>query len=500
MSFIKLSLFIKYIFTYLFDYNLVSYIFLHNSITIKAKEDLDFYKKISFRRIILSLLVLTIGFSQAYSQKIKILPLGDSITKGTMGDTPDSLRTGYRQPLWLLLHSENVSSDFVGSESFGYGAVPKFDPDDAGFGGYTAQQLLHLIMTGVDRNGSIVTPGPYLNYYHPNIILLHIGTNGLDTSTIVLDNLLNYIDKFEDTTNSLIWVILAKIINKVPYSLTTSIYNDNIERMALKRIKDGDHIKIVDMENNAGFIYKIDTVAPYINGDIYDGIHPNNRGYAKMASLFYDTLSVLLNDITPVELTDFSYTVSSDSVTLYWQTALELNNYGFVIERSSDGNIWENVGFVAGADNSYNFKQYEFIDTPSDPSSYLYRLRQIGNNGNSKYIAQVDIRMNPVASALNLNNDIPKEFRLEQNYPNPFNPTTVIKYSVPKTSFVDLKVYNALGQLVSALVNNIENPGIYEKVWNGSRYASGVYFYVLNVSVDKGSKNLRFTKKMVLVK
>ncbi|MGA9294721.1 MAG: SGNH/GDSL hydrolase family protein, partial [Ignavibacteriaceae bacterium] len=237
---------------------------------------MDFYPKHVCERIILSLIMLFAGYSQIYSQKVKILPLGDSITKGTMGDTPDSLRTGYRQPLWLLLNSENVSNDFIGSQSFGYGATPKFDPDDAGFGGYTTQQLLNLIKTGIGRNSHIITPGPYLNFYHPNVILLHIGTNDLDTSTIVLSSLLNYIDEFEDTTNSLIWVILAKIINEVPYSLTTSIYNENIERMALERIKDGAHIKLVDMEKDAGIVYKIDTVAPYINGDIYDGIHPNN--------------------------------------------------------------------------------------------------------------------------------------------------------------------------------------------------------------------------------
>ena len=451
-------------------------------------------------KFILSLIILSIGFSQAYSQKIKILPLGDSITKGSMGDIPDSLKTGFRQPLWLLLNSDNILCDFIGSQSYGYAATPKFDPDDAGFGGYTTRELLHLIMTGIDRNGYTITPGPYLNYYHPNIILLHIGTIGLDTSTIALDSLLNYIDEFEDTTNTSIWVILAKIINKVPYSDTTSIYNDNLKKMAEERIKNGDHIKLVDMEKDAGFVYKIDIVAPYNNGDIYDGVHPNSRGYAKMASLFYDTLSVLLNDILPVELTHFSYTVSADSVTLYWQTALELNNYGFVIERSSNNNIWENIGFVQGADNSYSIKQYEFTDIPSQPDYYLYRLRQIGNNGDSKYIGQVDVRMNKITSALSMDNGVPKEFKLGQNYPNPFNPTTVIKYNVPKISNVEIKVYNAVGQLVSTLVNNIEEPGIYEKVWDGNGYASGVYFYVMTVSTANGSSLLHFTKKMILVK
>ena len=460
---------------------------------------MDLYKKYVCEKFILLFIILSIGFTQTYSQKIRILPLGDSITRG-QSPQPDSLFTGYRQPLWLLLQSDGYPVDFIGSETAGYAVYPKYDYNNAGFGGYTKKQILNLVKTGYDAHGNVVTPGPYLNFYPANIILLHIGTNQVDTSTADVVDLLDYIDHYEDSTNTVIWVILAKIINRVPYSLTTAVYNENLERMADERIQNGDHIKLVDMENDAGLVYKIDTVAPYIDGDMHDYLHPNNRGYAKMASLFYDTLSVLLDDIVPVELTNFSFAVSKDSVTLYWQTALELNNYGFVIERSSNNNIWENIGFVAGSDNSYSIKQYNFTDTPSEPNSYLYRLRQIGNNGNSKYLAEVDVRMNPVASATNLNNDLPKEFRLEQNYPNPFNPTTVIKYSVAKTSMVDLRVYNALGQLVSTLVNNIEAPGNYERVWNASGYASGVYFCVMNITSDNNTDVLHFTKKMILVK
>ncbi len=467
-----------------------------------VKEDLDFYKKNVCEKVVLLLVILTIGFSQIYSQKLRILPLGDSITKGSMGELPDSLRKGYRQPLWLLLNSDNYQTDFVGSESFGYGVIPKFDPDNAGFGGYSTNQILHLIKTGYDRDGNAVTPGPYLNYYPADIILLHVGTNGLDTSITDLENLLNYINDFEDTTNTVIWVILAKIINEVPYSLTTTIYNSNIETMAEERIKNGDRIKLVDMEKDAGLVYQIDTVAPYINGDIYDGIHPNERGYAKIASLFYDTLKVLLNKIIPVELLSFSSTIKNDSVMLHWQTGLELNNYGFVVERSSDNNIWENVGFVEGADNSYYINQYQYLDIPlhSSANSYLYRLRQIENNGNSKYIAQINVRVKTTTSVQNLDSKKPTEFALEQNYPNPFNPSTTIRYSIPEESKVNIEVFNSLGQQVSTLVDNIQYPGEYEKIWDGSKYASGVYFYILNVSPLKRTNQLRFSKKMILIK
>jgi lysophospholipase L1-like esterase len=464
--------------------------------------ELNFYqRRISAEFIFILIAVFLLNYSQIYSQKVRIMPLGDSITNGE-SPQPDSLFTGYRQPLWLLLQLNNYPVDFVGNDSAGYAAQPEYDFNNAGYGGYSIKQISHLIKTGLDRDENVITPGPYLNYYPADVILLHIGTNDVDTTIADLEDLLNYFDNYQDTTNSIIWVILAKIINEVPYSLTTTIYNNNIEKMAEDRIKKGDHLKIVDMENDAGLIYQIDTVAPYNNGDMYDHLHPNNRGYAKMASLFYDSLNILLSKIVPVELTSFASSAVGDSVKLYWQTALELNNYGFAIERSDANNIWENVGFVQGADNSHNINDYQFTDIPYQTSShtYIYRLRQIENNGNSKYIAQLDVKVNSTTSVQNKNSNLPKVFALEQNYPNPFNPATIIKYSLPVESRVNLKIYNSLGQEVVTLVDDLEGPGIYEKVWNAGNYASGVYFYILNVSALSGQHPLRFSNKMILLK
>jgi len=74
---------------------------------------------------------------------------------------------------------------------------------------------------------------------------------------------------------------------------------------------------------------------------------------------------------------------------------------------------------------------------------------------------------------------IPAAFSLSQNYPNPFNPTTVIHYTVPKTSLVNLSVFNLLGQEVKTLVNEEKSPGEYEVRFDGSNLPSGIYFYRL---------------------
>jgi hypothetical protein len=89
---------------------------------------------------------------------------------------------------------------------------------------------------------------------------------------------------------------------------------------------------------------------------------------------------------------------------------------------------------------------------------------------------------------------MPSSFTLSQNYPNPFNPQTKIKIDVPKTALTKLIVYDILGREVATLVNEELKPGTYSFDWDGSNYASGIYFYRL-IADDYTE-----TKKMVLMK
>ncbi len=72
---------------------------------------------------------------------------------------------------------------------------------------------------------------------------------------------------------------------------------------------------------------------------------------------------------------------------------------------------------------------------------------------------------------------VPKVFSISQNYPNPFNPVTKINYGVPKQSLITIKVYDILGREVATLVNDTKQPGYYTVDFDGSNFASGVYFY-----------------------
>jgi hypothetical protein len=90
-------------------------------------------------------------------------------------------------------------------------------------------------------------------------------------------------------------------------------------------------------------------------------------------------------------------------------------------------------------------------------------------------------KLNSVVTSVEENRfvEIPSEFSLSQNYPNPFNPETRIKYQLPKTGHVSLKVYDILGRAIVTLVNETKTPGRYEVVFNGSELASGLYIYQL---------------------
>jgi photosystem II stability/assembly factor-like uncharacterized protein len=93
-----------------------------------------------------------------------------------------------------------------------------------------------------------------------------------------------------------------------------------------------------------------------------------------------------------------------------------------------------------------------------------------------------------------ISQNVPSSFSLAQNFPNPFNPTTKIRYELKKNGFVKLVVFDALGRIVTSLVNENESPGTYEVEWNDINNASGIYFYQLETS------NFIDTKKMVVLK
>ncbi|MBI1808218.1 MAG: T9SS type A sorting domain-containing protein [Ignavibacteria bacterium] len=103
--------------------------------------------------------------------------------------------------------------------------------------------------------------------------------------------------------------------------------------------------------------------------------------------------------------------------------------------------------------------------------------------------SHIKLRLLPAAGR-----ELPKEFALYQNYPNPFNPSTVIRYQLPVSGYVTLKIYNVIGQEVATLVNEMQEAGYKSVDWNAIAFSGGVYYYRL-VTGDFSS-----VKKLVVVK
>ncbi len=185
----------------------------------------------------------------------------------------------------------------------------------------------------------------------------------------------------------------------------------------------------------------------------------------------------------PVELKNFTALSKDNKIFLNWNTATEVNNYGFEIERKSNLN-WENIGFVSGHGNSNSPQKYSYTDKyPTSGNKFKYRLKQIDNDGSFKYSKEVETELTP------------EEFNLSQNYPNPFNPTTKINFRVPEETNVNIKIFDITGREVKEILNKKEKPGYYSITLNGSELSSGVYFYRMRTSSGYSS-----VKKLMLLK
>jgi hypothetical protein len=216
-------------------------------------------------------------------------------------------------------------------------------------------------------------------------------------------------------------------------------------------------------------------------------------------SLAFGFDTIVIDASLPVELVSFNARENRNSILLNWTTATEVNNYGFEIERKvadqeQENGKFEKIGFVNGAGNSNSSKSYSFTDNTLLGRVYMYRLKQIDNDGSYEYSKEIKVVLN----------NLP-EYSLEKNYPNPFNPSTTIKYKLPVDSRVDLKIYDIMGREVKTLVNEDNSMGFKEVIWNGKNdrgelVTSGIYICRLRALPIEGGNVFEKNEKLVLMK
>ena len=192
--------------------------------------------------------------------------------------------------------------------------------------------------------------------------------------------------------------------------------------------------------------------------------------------------------IVPVELTSFTASVNDNDVTLSWETATELNNNGFEIERKSAVGEYDKIGFVPGYGTITEPRAYSFSDANLLAGNYTYRLKQIDYDGTFEYSDAVEVEI-----------IVPDVYSLHQNYPNPFNPSTKITFTLAANAQVTLKVFDILGQEVLTLINQDITAGVHTYDFDASGINSGVYFYRIEANGIDGT-NFTSVKKMILLK
>jgi hypothetical protein len=188
-------------------------------------------------------------------------------------------------------------------------------------------------------------------------------------------------------------------------------------------------------------------------------------------------------DALPVELSSFSASVTGNTARLDWTTRTELNNSGFDILRkpagSGQNSQWEIIAFVAGHGTTTEAHNYSFTDDNLNAGRYTYKLKQLDFNGSFQYSDMVNIEITQ-----------PLNFTLFQNYPNPFNLSTTISFQIQEAGLVRIKVYDALGNEITTLVNDKKESGSYNITYDASELSSGTYIYQLRMGSLVETKKL----------
>lgn len=219
--------------------------------------------------VLTALTTVALDAPAAYAAPVRIMPVGDSITEGKDGDAT------YRYFLWHDLLDGGYSADFVGPFVGVKTGTPKysdFDQDHAGRSGWKAQRIANSI-----KNWSAT--------HRPDVILLHIGTNDIrqgETNASTETDIRTIITQARKARPR-VTVLLAQLIPMTGFTSQVNDLNQRIANVASSMTTASSKIVLVDQ--NTGYSSTTDN---------YDGIHPNEGGYTKMADRWYAGLQTVM--------------------------------------------------------------------------------------------------------------------------------------------------------------------------------------------------------------
>jgi len=200
---------------------------------------------------------------------------------------------------------------------------------------------------------------------------------------------------------------------------------------------------------------------------------------------------ITTNGVIPVELSAFEaqFLREENKIQLSWRTSSETNNYGFEIYRGETATGLKKIGFAPGSGTTSSAKNYIFVDADINADSYYYQLKQVDFDGSSTLSEIIRVEVT-----------VAHNYSLSQNYPNPFSlrtspAQTTIRFQLPETEFVDIKIYDIIGREVKNLLSQRLSNGEHRLQWDGtsndgSLVCAGLYYYKMKTEKFNACRKL----------
>lgn len=400
----------------------------------------------------------------------------------------------------------NNNIDFTKSDSTCTMQIKELNNDYSYFDRFQLKAIDHPLGTMLDvtENNDLVL------YFPPSVISPDSALlNDSDvTYQLQYDSLLNN-SVAGDSTDAIYSMNYNKSYRKLinPFKTSLNLLKKNLGNKIISNNNKKAGVKVTEIEDSIAVISDPQRDILYIipNKSVYTaelwGFN-NGDNYSSGQKFFArrENRSVIVVPVSKYEYIDSLYVkwyrdfniTYMCTVPIYYggyiENDLPLNSAQHSVQGDVTYLLLEKDNQYAEMDNTANITLH-FKNTPEPipdgwVRDYIFVTdgRYINRSGDKKL------------TMVNNNSNIPKVFSLHQNYPNPFNPITKIKYDIPKNVNVSIKLYDILGREVKLLINEFKTAGYYEVDFDGTNYASGVYFY----RIEAGS----FVKcnKMVLVK
>jgi hypothetical protein len=380
---------------------------------------------------------------------------------------------------------------FIPTANAGTVVIDNFSSGSSFIFAFAPGTVNNTLTGGTIRGDDVdITIGPVSGGYTS---LLH-GTNNLSIS--MADGTLSPVTLIYDGISNAGLNLDISAEPALELTLSSKDYGDLVVKVTISDGVSATDFKIVTVTGTTGtFIFDFDGSSV----DLTD-IQTIKVEFTGAVAQDYSFTSFIAHEPTVgVQFASFLATQQNDSVLLEWTAASESGTAGYNILRSTDANGEYdkiNAAIIATSDNAVSTKQYSYLDRPIQTGDYFYKIQKVDVQGRT---SEHGLVMISYSTGVASNTQNPQSFSLKPNFPNPFNPSTTLRYELATASDVRMEVFDNTGRLLSTLLHEQQNAGIYELQWmgndaNGADAPSGVYFAILTAG-DK-----KYVQKMTLVR